>query len=168
MRFRLRLERSGVSVYLEVFLLIALASGGTALVIAALGNYGALAQGPGLSLSDPSLRQGNSVALERFTLMNTGAVPLTSFTVVTRGIPPAQYFVTLADPSTGTPVTPSTSSGTAPSTFSESVTVPPGGALTVSLSILNGAEFQVGGRYTVLVNSPQGAQAQVEVQVVPP
>jgi hypothetical protein len=161
MRCRLaRRSKVAVSTYLEVFVLIGLATAGSAIVYGMTAGLGESAQGPGLLVSYASIRQGQNAAVERLVFTNTGQAPISSFTLSTAGIASAQYLVTLTDAVTGSSVTPSPSSGTIPSQVIQGVTVMPGETISVTLIILSGAEFSIGTRYPVIMSSTGAQQLQ--------
>jgi hypothetical protein len=94
---------------------------------------------------------------------NTGSSPASSFSVSIPGIGQSQYYVTLADASTGAAVAASPSSGSDPSSVAESVAIAPGQSLRVTVVIASSSEFVVGQRYNMLVSEAGGAQAAAEV-----
>src|SRR5271157_2045385 len=108
--------RAAVSTYLEVFVLIGIAIGGSALVYATTTKYQSVAQGAGVTVSQASIRQGLNQAVERLVVANTGTVTFSSFTISTvgtaGGISNAQFYVTLTNVATSSSITPSLTSGT--------------------------------------------------------
>ncbi len=168
-------RRRAVSTYLETFLLVAVAAGGSAAVSSAMGSYVSSAGGAAFVLSGAVVRQGAYVAVERVSVANTGAVGLGSFTL-TSAIPSSpRYCATLADGSGGeavgfSPPPPACGSGTAPDpasvTIKPSQAVPPGGSVVLSVVIYSADEFQVGAEYGIVVSS-SGAAEVVSVVAVP-
>ncbi len=161
-------QRAGVSGYLEVFLLIGVAVGGTGLVFGAVSTYSSQLQGPSVSVSGATARQGIYMALETLTVYNSGDVPFSSFTISTSGVSDsASYCYTLLNPTTRTVVYSSCAALLAnPASVVVSSALQPGNGLLVEITV-TGAAFAVGSGIAVTVTSSSGAQATVGVQVVP-
>ena len=164
--------RTAVSTYLEVFILIGVAIGGSALVYATTTKYQPVAQGPGVTVSQASIRQGSNQAVERMVMANTGTFSFSSFTIstvgTTGGIPNAQFYVTLTDVATSASITPSPASGTTgDSSVTETVTSSPGQSILASITIVSGSEFTIGQSYTVIVSTSGAAQASIQVVAIP-
>ncbi len=160
--------RSAVSTYLEVFILIGVAVGGSGLVYAATAEFRPAVQGGVVNLSQASIRQGANQAVERMVVSNTGTVSFTSITISTVGIPNAQFYVALANLATGTAVAPSLASGnTGDSSITESVTLAPGQSILASIIVVSTNEFTVGQSYTIIVGASGAAQASMQVAATP-
>jgi hypothetical protein len=160
--------RAGASTYLEVFILIGIAVGGSAAVLGAVLPYASAVQGPGVTIEDVAIRQGTYLALERLTVVNSGQSPMPSFVISTSpASPSAPYCYTLYNPATGDqlggtcPVM-AMGPGSVPVTYS----VPFGQALGIVITIM-GAAFRVGSQYAVTVTTSAGAQQTVGLQVAP-
>ena len=158
--------RPGVSTYVEVFVLGAIAGGGSAVVFSAASAYAGLLRGPSVSILGASITQGPYLALERVTVYNSGQVPLSSFTVSTSQAPDsASVCYLLLDPRTMTSV-----GATCPSMANDPGVVavahplPSASALLVEL-MLTGGSFRIGATSTVTVTTSAGAQATQNVVV---
>jgi hypothetical protein len=169
MRFSLAVRaRPGVSAYVEVFILIAIAVGGSGIVMAATSSYPQSLEGPSVSVADASIRQGAYLAIESLTVDNTGQVPTASITVSTVPVSPsASFCYSLANPSTmATISTTCPNLATGPGTLAVPCSLAPGNAVTVELTIM-GKPFGVGSGEVVTVSSSAGASQSLSVQVVP-
>ena len=160
--------RSGVSGYIEVFILIGVAAAATAFVFGAVSPYASSLQGPSVTVSDAAIRQGTYLALETLTVYNSGGPAATGFTLTTAAVPSAaSYCYSLVSPTTM-----STLSSTCPSATSNpgivvvSWPLPPGGSILVEITI-TGTAFTVGSSYQVTVTTTAGSQATVGVQATP-
>jgi len=170
----LRSERA-VSTYLETFLLIAVAAGGSAAVSSAMGGYVSSAGGAAFVVSGSEIRQGAYVAVERVSLANTGTVELGSFTLTSSIPSSSRYCATLADGSSGeilgfSPPPPACGSGTAADpasvTINPSRAVSSGESAVLTVVIYSPDEFQVGMEYGIVVSS-SGAVEEVSAVAVP-
>lgn len=161
-------RRAGVSGYLETFILIGLAIGGSGIVLGAATGYSSSLQGASVAIDGARISQGSRIAFEKLTVSNTGQAPITSFAVSTLMAPTsASYCYTLANPVTlGTLSTTCPAMATNPRTLTVAYSIPPGGALTVTLQLTGGA-FAVGSASQVIVTTSAGASATVEVRVLP-
>lgn len=118
-------------------------------------------------MTDLSIVQGSGEAIERIVISNTGTVLFNSFTISTQGIAPNQFYVSITDAATRSPIAPSPSSGTAPALVVESVSLKPGQSLIVSFAIQGNPEFSIGSTYNIVVSSPAGAQSAAETVAIP-
>jgi hypothetical protein len=168
-------RRRAVSTYLETFVLIAVAAGGSAAIYSALGGYASSATGASFAVSGATIRQGTYAAVERISVANTGPVQLTSITVATGISSTPQYCATLVDASSGTAVgfaspPPQCGAGTAADpasiTLTPSPAVAPGESVVLSVVIYSPGEFQAGAQYYIVV-SASGAAEQVSAVAVP-
>ncbi len=161
-------RRAGVSGYLEVFILIGLALGGSGIVLGAAVRYSSSLQGASVAVSDAGISQGVHFAFERLTVSNTGQTPITSLTVSTPMAPPsASYCYTLTDPSTlRASSTTCPRMATNPGTVAIPCVIPSGGALRVTLQIA-GSVFAIGSSTQVIVVTSAGSSATAEAQVLP-
>jgi len=157
-----------VSAYVEAFVLIGIAAGGSALVLGAVLPLASSLGGPSVAVQDESIRQGAYLAIERLTVMNLGQTPISSFVVSTTQVPDtARYCYSVYDIATG-----AQSGGTCPETATDpgSVTidypVQPGGATDVAIMII-GSVFGIGSTCTITVTTSAGAQQAVGVLVAP-
>lgn len=159
--------RKAVSTFLQTFILVAVAVGASSMVYEAANNYASAAQGPSVAVSDVTIRQGSNVAVERMVIANTGTVAFSTFTILNVGIASGQFYIILTNPATGAPVTASPASGAAPSSITETATIPPGLSVLASVTIASANEFALGARYSVVVSTSAAAQQQVLVVAVP-
>jgi len=157
-----------VSAYVEAFVLIGIAVGGSALVLGAALPYVSALRGPSVAVQGESIRQGAYLAIEKLTVMNLGQTPISSFAVSTSQVPSsASYCYVAYDPATGAQLT-----GTCPATATNPSAVPigyeigPGGAAGVVITII-GLAFEVGSTCTITVTTSSGAQQTVGVLVTP-
>ena len=177
MRLPLGLEpRRGASVYVETFILIGIAVGGSAIVYSAMGGYASSAGGPSVAVSGALLRQGSSTATERLLVTNTGTTPFTSFTVVTARISSTpSYCITLQSSSGGSmgfaspplPCGSGTTANPGSITLSPSNTIPPGQSVILTLVIYSSSEFSIGRGYTITVATSGGAQQEIVAAAIP-
>lgn len=168
-------RRRAVSTYLETFVLIAVAAGGSTAVYSAMAGYVGSARGADFVLTGVEMRQGTYAALERVTVTNTGTTQLGALTVTTSISSSPQYCVNLASGSTGGAVDfasppPACGRGTvadpASITIVPSPAVGPGASVVLSVIIYSPTEFQTGAEYGMVV-SASGAAEQVSVVAVP-
>ncbi|MBI3858813.1 MAG: hypothetical protein HY296_01020 [Thaumarchaeota archaeon] len=141
------MRRKGVSTYIEVFVLIGIATGGSALAYSAVGRLGASSSGPSFGVTDQTIRQGTNAATERMTVTNTGQTGITSFKVYP-GVASA-YCVSVSSVSSGAVL-----STTCPATSNVfpvalSVNLDPGASVVFVLFFPGAAVFQVGSAYPV-------------------
>ena len=169
MRCRLGPSASrAASTYIETFILIGIAVGGSGIVFGAMGKFSASTQGPGVALSGATIRQGQYLAVLSLTLFNTGQSSITSVTLTTSGVlGPSSYCYSLLNPVTrevisGTCPTMASYSGSLPLT----VTIPAGGGVLAELTLV-GTPFTVGTSYLVSVITSAGAAESQSVQAVP-
>ncbi|MDE1858457.1 MAG: hypothetical protein KGI26_05285 [Thaumarchaeota archaeon] len=160
--------RAGVSIYLEVFLLIGIALGGAGLVFGAAATLVGSASGPSASIVSASIRQGPYSAVESVTVEDVGTQPLGALTVVTSGAPASgMYCYSVEDPGSGAVLASTCPSLMAdPGTVTLSAGVGEGGSVLVEL-VVTGGSFAVGSTHLVSVTAASGAQADAEVQVAP-
>jgi hypothetical protein len=161
-------QRVAVSTYLEVFLLIGLVIGGSAVVLAAgLPTMGS-ARGPAVSLADATIRQGEHVATVSVLVYNTGSTPFGSFVLSTEGVSAASsYCYALYEPQEGSSVfTTCPRLALDPTSVTVSTYLNPGKGVLMQLTVL-GAPFSPGTISSVTVTTSSGAQQSVDVEVVP-
>jgi hypothetical protein len=164
-KFNLK-RRVGISVYIEVFILIAIAMVGSGIVYSAVTRYENAATGPAISVSDATIRQGANQAVERVVLANTGTVAFSSLTLTNLGAPTgATYCLSQLNPSTGSLISSSCPAGLNPSVITLPTSLGPGQAVLVSVTVYGGM-FTIGAAYTLIVSSG-GAQASMQVLAVP-
>ena len=157
-----------MSTYVEVFVLIGIAAGGSALVLRAALPFASSFGESSVAVQDEGIRQGAYLATERLTVTNIGQAPISSFVISTSQVSSsASYCYSVYDPSTG-----ERSAGTCPATATNpsSVTiadpVQPGGATGVVITII-GSAFDIGSTCTIAVTASSGAQEVVDVLVAP-
>ena len=157
-----------MAAYLEVFLLIAVAAAGSAVVLAAGLRSLASSQGASVSVTGGDIRQGAYLAVETLLVQNTGDAPFTSFVVSTSGVSQtATYCYSLYDPGSHSSVL-STCPGmeAGPGAVGISATVLPGRAVLVELTVM-GRAFSPGAVSTVVVTTSAGSQGSAGVVAVP-
>ena len=161
-------RRAAVSAYLEVFLLIAVAAAGSAVVLAAGLRTVASYQGASISVTEGDIRQGAFLAIESLLVENTGNAPFRSFEVSTSGVSDAaSYCYTLYDPASRSMLlTTCPAMSTDPGTVDVSATVPPGKGVLVELTVV-GRAFSPGSVSTVIVTTSAGSQGSLGAVVVP-
>ena len=152
--------------YLEAFLLIGVALGGSGLVFGAAATLLGSASGPSASIVSASIRQGPYSAVESVAVEDVGTQPLGALTVVTSGAPAsALYCYSVEDPGSGALLASTCPSLSAdPGTVNLPAGVGQGGSVLVEL-VVTGWSFVVGSTHLVSVAASSGAQAAVEVQV---
>ena len=155
-----------MSTYVEVFLLIGVALGGSGIVLGAGLNAVSSARGGGVSLEDATVHQGEYAAVESVLVYNTGDVPF-SFALSTTGVSPAAtYCYTLYDPAGGNELQTSCPGGTTdPAVFDSASAVEPGRGVLLQLTIL-GAAFSLGTVSRLTVSTSAGAAQSVDVAVL--
>ena len=157
-----------MSGYIEVFILVAIALGGSGMVLGAAGALVGSASAPSVGVASAAIRQGPYTAVESVTVSDLGTGPLGAFTITTSQAPAAaSYCYSVEDPAGGA-VLSTTCPGYAvdPGTVVVTVAVKPGGSEVVELVITGGA-FLLGSAHQISVTTSSGAQAAADVQVVP-
>lgn len=161
-------NRSGVSTYLEVFVLIGLAVAGSGVVLGAGLSAASSSDGPALSLLDATVRQGKYFAVESVAIYNTGDKPLGRMVLSTGEVPAsATYCYALYDPLGGRAL-----ASTCPAMATDPASVVlgagpgPGKGILVALTV-EGSPFTVGSRVQVTVTTDAGAQQSTDVGVAP-
>lgn len=144
--------------YIEAFILIAIAMAGSILVYAAATGLAASGTGgASVSISYATIRQGTNAAIEKVTIANTGTVTITSFALATVGvISSATCYLSLFNLATGSTTSPACSF-TGP-VSSGTVTVAPGQSVVATLTV-EASLFTVGTLYTVTMSTSPAAQA---------
>jgi hypothetical protein len=99
--YRLEVRREGVSGYVEAFLLIGVAIGGSGIVLDAAMRYASSAQGSSLAVSGATITQGPYLAVERLMVSNVGHTSVGALTVSTQPVVnTAVYCYSLLNPAT--------------------------------------------------------------------
>ncbi|MDE1853620.1 MAG: hypothetical protein KGI38_07725 [Thaumarchaeota archaeon] len=161
-------RRMGVSNFLEVFILIGVAVGGSGLVLGAVSGYFGSFYGTSLSLTGATIRQGSFTAVESITVFDSGQVPMQSFVVSTEPAPSSgSYCYSLLDPATrGLVASTCPTMRAGPGSVSVSSPLAPGKGIVVELIVMGGG-FTVGSSYAITVTASTGSQEVVSVQAVP-
>ena len=162
------MERRGVAVYLEVFVLVGVALLGSALVFAAVSKYTSGDGGASVSISDLTIRQGDEAAVERMVVSNTGTVPVSTLEVDTSGVSSGVQFCYVVSDTESAETLESTCptlSSMSP-TVSLSAPIPQGQSVVVEFTI-QGQAFVTGSTSEVVVVAADGAQASLSALVVP-
>jgi hypothetical protein len=169
MRSSLRPRRKrGISTFLETFILIGIAAGGSGVAMgAALRYFGSLGGGS-ISIVGASIRQGAFSAVESVTLVYSGETPAASFTLSTSQAPSsASFCLSLFDPANETVLTDSCPSWqTDPGTVEVTTPLVPGDEVTIQL-VITGGVFAVGSSHTVAITAEDGSQQIEQVMVTP-
>lgn len=162
-------KAKGISTYLQTFLLIGVALGGSAIAYKTVYQYSGEAPTQSLAVSNPSIRQGTNFAVERITVTNQGTAALSSFSVLTQGISAAlTYCASVWNPQTQTTIINNCPTMTAnPTSVQFSASIPAGGSYVVVLTILGANAFTVGRSYELTLTSSGGSQAAVGVVATP-
>jgi hypothetical protein len=169
-------RRLGVSTYIETFILIGIAIGGSAIVYSAMGGYAASAGGPSVAVSNVALSQSSDVAVEKVTISNAGTTSFAWFTVRTAGVSSSLSYCAELSDSTGKPIgfsspPPACGSGTATNPGSITITpttaIPPGQAVILTVVVSYPSEFTIGASYSVTVSTSAGALQVVAAAAVP-
>ena len=161
-------RRVAVAAYLEVLLLIALATAGSVLVFA--GGLRSLAsyQGSSVSVTQGAIRQGAYLAIESLLVQNTGDAPFTSVEVSTSGVVSGTKFCyTLYDPlSLFTVLTTCPAASPYQGSVGVAANIPPGKGLLVELTMF-GQAFSPGSVSTIIVTTSAGSQGTLDAVAVP-
>ncbi|MDG7010990.1 MAG: hypothetical protein JRN57_02600 [Nitrososphaerota archaeon] len=159
--------KRGVSGYLEVFILIGVAVGGSGLVFGAAARYVGSGAGPSVSIVSATIRQGPYSAVESVTVSDTGTEPLGSLVITTSPAPPsAPYCYSVETPESGALISEACISQGDPGSVLVLAGARSGGSVLLEL-VITGAAFAVGSDHQVSVTAAGGAQASTDVQVVP-
>jgi hypothetical protein len=155
-----------VSAYVEVFVLVGIAAGGSAAVLGAALSLGSSLRAPAVALQDESIQQGAYIAIERVTVMNLGQTLMSSFAVSTSMVPISMpYCYAVYDPATGARLGETCPAfATNPSSVTIGYPVLPGEGAVVVITIV-GSAFRIGSTCTITVTSASGAQQTAGVLV---
>jgi hypothetical protein len=157
-----------VSAYIEAFVLIGIAAGGSAVVLDAALPYASSIRGPSVAVQDAGIHQGAYLAIERLTVVNLGQTPISSFVVSTSQVPSsvsycyAVYGLAIGAQLAGT----CPAIATNPGSVTIGYPVQPGGAVGVVITIF-GSVFGIGSTCTITVTTASGAQQTVGALVAP-
>jgi len=158
-----------VSAYIEAFVLIGIAAGGSAVVLGAALPFASNPSGSSsVAVQNESIRQGTYLAIEMMTVMNLGQTSISSFVVSTSQAPnSAPYCYAVYDVATGEQSTGACPTKAAnPSSVTIVSPVQPGGAEGVVITIV-GSVFEIGSTCAITVTTSDGAQQSVGALVVP-
>lgn len=161
-------RRRAVAGYIEVFVLVGVALGGSAVVYGATSVYGSSLRSAAVSIVSASVSQGSYLAVERIALFNDGQVTSASMTISTPQAPQAAtYCYSVASPSTMAVISSTCPSSTPdPRSVTIAYALPPGGSVLVEVFV-QGARFNIGSSLIVIVTTSSGAQDSAGVQVLP-
>jgi len=164
----LEAKRRGVSTYLELFLLIGIAVGGSGIVLDASMNIVSQSQGGSVEILGASVRQGTYAAFESITLSDAGQKPVSSFTVSTQPVSTSVSFCYSVVNPVSMAVLKSTCPAMAgnPTSVAVTSTVAPGQSLLLQL-VIAGQAFALGSSSTITVTGADGSQGSTTVEVVP-
>ena len=157
-----------MAAYLEVFILIGLAVGGSAAVFGTVMSTAGSIRGPAVSVTGATIRQGEHFGLESLLVYNSGDLAAGSFSVSTEGVSPtAQFCYTLYDPAGRSAISATCPAmSTDPTTVEVRAQLEPGKGVLVVFTVM-GPAFQLGSVSHVTVTASNGAQESQEVEVVP-
>jgi hypothetical protein len=167
MSSNLRPRRQAIATYLQTFILIAVALGGSLLAYREVSAYADSAGGPTIQVWGASLRQGAGAAIERLTVSNSGTSEFPFVTVLNPDFAPlASYCYTVVS-ATGTDET-----GTCPSMEVNPTSIRveanlTSGTTVVVTIIIEGGFVSQGRAYALLVTAP-GAEVASEQVVASP
>jgi hypothetical protein len=168
-RSSLRPDRKrGVSTFIETFILIGVAAGGSGAVMgAALHYFGSLGGVP-ISIVGASIRQGTFSAVESVTLVYSGENSIPSLILSTSQAPSsASYCVSLFDSANDTLLKDSCPTvQTNPGTVDVTAPLVSGDEVTVQL-VITGGGFTLGSSHTVTITAEDGSQQSEQVIVTP-
>jgi len=165
--FSLRPRHHAIATYLQTFILVAVALGGSLLAYREVSAFASSAGGPAIQVLDSSLRQGAGVTIERLTVSDSGTTGFPFFTVLNPSLVPGEsYCYTVAS------IAGSLEGGTCPSMDGNPTTIRVGANLTsgstaVVTVIIEGGTVLQGRAYSVVVIAP-GAAAVSERVVASP
>jgi hypothetical protein len=167
MRCSLKPRRRAVSNFLEVFILIGVALGGSGIVLGVGLAYASLPNAS-FSITGLSISQGSYSTIETMTILDSGETQLGPFTLITQGAPvTSTYCYSVLNPASRALI-----SSTCPSMAEDpgsvriAVTISPGQGITLEL-LIEGEGFILGSSHMVTVTASSGAQQGAEVQVLP-
>ncbi len=162
------MKRRGVSVYLEVFILVGVALLGSAMVFAAVSKYVPVTGGAAVSISDFAIRQGSGAALERMVISDVGTAQIPGLVVTTSGIGTGAAFCYSASNAATSVAIAATCPKTVamPAAVSLGLTLLPGESVVLAFTVEGGA-FVLGSTSDVVVTATNGAQAAASATVVP-
>ena len=149
-------RRRAVSSYLETFILVAVAAGGSAVVYSAMGRLASGSGGAAFVVTGLDIRQGPYQAVETAVLSNTGTVPLSSFSLSQGGSAAPSFCISMADESSGDPISftpppPACGGGVAsnPTSLTVSMASPlaPGQSAALTVVVYSAGEFAPGSLY---------------------
>jgi hypothetical protein len=168
MRYQLEARHRGVSGYVEVFILIGVAIGGSGIVLDAAMRYSSSAQGPSLLISDGTITQSPYIAVEKLVVSNVGQTALGALVISTQPISQtASYCYSLLDPETMKVLQSTCPEMTrGPGSLTIASGISSGESLLVEL-VVTGQAFSPGSNCMVTVSSSDGIQESMPVEVVP-
>jgi hypothetical protein len=163
----LKPRRRAVSNFLEVFILIGVALGGSAIVLGVGLSYTSLANAS-FSITGLSIRQGSYSTIETLSILDSGETQLGPFTVTTQDAPiTSTYCYSTLNPSSRATISSTCPTMTEdPGSLKIAATISPGQGIVLELVIL-GEGFVLGTSHMVTVTASAGVQQGAEVQVVP-
>lgn len=162
-------RRAGISTYIEVFILIAVTLVGAVLIYDAVGQYQSSANAPSLIVNNAQIKQGTSMAIETMVVTTTGKASISSITISTGSPlvgPTGTFYVSISPQSGGSSITYTcsvTATTSVVSTTFTSGTIGPGQTYILTVTIRGGTAFTIGQDYTMIVSTPNGAQATQQV-----
>ncbi len=142
--------RAGVSTYLEVFILVGVATGCSAIAYSAVSSYAASASGPSLSVQGASIRQGTDAAVVTMTVVDTGDTALSSVQVTAGASSP--YCVSLLS-SSGAVLSSGCPTLTTTLPIALGATLQPGGSVVAVVTFPESGAFTVGAQYEVTASA---------------
>jgi hypothetical protein len=161
-------HRPGVSTYLQTFILVAIALGGSVAVYRTVSGYEASASAPSLAITSGTISQGAGVGIETVAVANTGPEAVGNLTIVNEGLSQgASYCFIAFSASTRTVVSSSCpGSSTDPTEVRTGLLISPGATMIVEVTVMGKDAFVPGSAYTVVAVAQGGAQASSSIVAV--
>jgi len=167
MPFNLRHRGKGIATYLQTFVLIGVALGGSIIAFREVSAYANSSGGPAIQVWSASITQGAGVVIERLTVSDTGSTEFPYVIVLNPDLAAgASYCYTLASTSGMAEGGTCPSMSTDPTSIRVGANLTSGGTLVVSI-ILEGSTVSQGTDYPLLVSAP-GASVVSEQVVASP
>src|SRR5271157_3525070 len=164
----LKPSRRGVATYLQTFILIAVALGGSLLAFREVSAYANSSGGPSVQIWDASLRQGAGIAIERLTVSNSGTTVFPYIVVLNPHLNTGVgYCYTVAS------VAGRVVAGTCPTMVADPTSIrvasnlTSGSTVVVTIILQGSGVVSEGTAYPVLVVAPGGVASSEQVVAAP-
>lgn len=159
-RFNLRHRERAVATYLQTFVLIAVAIGGSSVAYRVVSAYAYSVGGPLITVLNGSLQQDSGVAVERLTVSDSGQTSFPYFLVLNPGLRDGGsfcYSVTSPAGSIVTQTCPLMDSD--PTSIMVNSSLTPGSTVVVAIVLKGAGVFTPGDSYPYFVTAPDAAEA---------